>query len=51
MLTVRKVHSKALVDILAENLSEIKAEILDYTLNYVNSQALLDSLAHTLGKV
>ena len=51
MLTVRKVHAEALDDTLAENLSEIKGEILAYTFNYVNSQALLDSLAHTLGKV
>ena len=51
MLTVRKVYAKALHDTLAENLSEIKGEILAHTFNYVNSQALLDSLAHTLGKV
>lgn len=48
---MRKVHGKALVDTLAENLSEIKAEILAYTLNCVNSQVPLDSLAHTLGRV
>ena len=48
---MRKVHAEALNDTLAENLSEIKGEILAYTFNYVNSQALLDSLAHTLGKV
>ena len=51
MLAVRKVHAEALVNTLVENLSEIKAEIFAYTLNYVNSEALLDSLAHTLGKV
>ena len=44
---MRKVHAETL----AENLSEIKCEILAYTFNYVNYQALLDSLAHTLGKV
>ena len=51
MLTVRKVHAEALDNTLAENLSEIKGEILAYIFNYVNSQALLDSLVHTLGKV
>ena len=44
---MRKVHAETL----AENLSEIKGEILAYTFNYVNYQVLLDSLAHTLGKV
>lgn len=48
---MRKVHAEALDDTLAENLSEIEGEILAYIFYYVNSQALLDSLAHTLGKV
>ena len=51
MLTVTKLHGKALVNTLPENLSEIKAETLAYTLNHVNPRGLLDSLAHTLGKV
>ena len=48
---MRKVNAEALDDTLPDNLLEIKIEILAYTLNYVNSQALLDSLGHTLGKV
>ena len=38
--------AKALVDILADKLSEIKAETLGYTLGHVYSE-LLDTVAHT----
>ena len=42
-----KLDAKALVSILAERLSEIKAETLDYTLGHVDFGELLDTLAHT----
>lgn len=42
---------KALVDTLADKLSEIKAETLAYTLGHVNLEGLLNTLAHTLAKV
>ena len=43
--------AKALVDPRAENLSEIKAETLAYTLGHVDSEALLDTLPHRLADV
>ena len=51
MATMGEFDSKALVDSMAKNLSEIKAETLAYTLGDVDSEALLDMLAHTLAKV
>ena len=42
-----ELHPKALVDILAERLSDIKAETLGYTLGHVDFGELLDTLAHT----
>ena len=47
MVTVGQLDAKALVETLADKLSEIKA----YPLGHVNSEALLDTLAHTLAKV
>ena len=51
MVTVGQLDAKALVETLAEKLSEIKAKSLAYPLGQVNSEALLDTLAHTLAKV
>ena len=42
-----ELHAKALVDTLAERLSEIKAETLGYTPGHVDFGELLDTLAHT----
>ena len=39
--------AKALVDILADKLSEIKAETLGYTLGHVDFGELMDTLAQT----
>ena len=39
--------AKALVDILADKISEIKAETLGYTLGHVDFGELLDTLSHT----
>lgn len=50
-MTVREVDGKALFDTLADKLLEIKAKTLAYTLCHVNSEALLNALAHTLAKV
>ena len=44
MATVGELDAKALVDTQAENLSEIKAETLAYTLGHVDYEALLDTL-------
>ena len=46
-----ELHAKALIDILAERLSEIKAETLGYTLGHVDFGELLDTLAHTPGEL
>ena len=43
--------AKALVDTQAENLSEIKAETLAYTLGHVDSEAPVATLANTLTDV
>ena len=51
MATVGEFDSKALVDTMAKNLSEIKADTLAYTLGHVDSEALLDTLAHTVAEV
>ena len=40
--------AKALVDILVDKLSEIKAKTLCYTLGHLDFGELLDTLAHTL---
>ena len=47
MARVGELDAKALVDILDEKLSEIKAETLGHTLGHVNFGELLDTLAHT----
>ena len=47
MVTVEELDAKALVDILGDKLSEIKAETLGYTLGHVDFAELLDTLAHT----
>ena len=47
MATVGELDAKALVDILADKLSEIKAETLGYTLGHVDFAELLDTLADT----
>ena len=51
MATVGKLEAKAVADTLADKLSEIKAETHGYTLGPVDSQTLLDTLAHTLAEV
>ena len=47
MATVGELDAKALVDILADKLSEIKAETLSYTIGHVDFGELLDTLAQT----
>ena len=42
---------KALVDILADKLSEIKAATLGYTLGQVHFRELLNTLAHALAEL
>ena len=42
-----ELHAKALVEILAERLSGIKAETLGYKLGHVDFGELLDTLPHT----
>ena len=44
---MRELDAKALVDILADKLSEVNAETLGYTLGHVDFGELLDTLAHT----
>ena len=51
MATVVELDAKALVDILADKLSEIKPETLCYTLGHVDFGELLDTLAHTLAEL
>ena len=51
MATVGELDGKALVDIPAVKLSEIKAETLCYTLGHVDFGELLDTLAHTLAEL
>jgi len=51
LATVGELDAKALVDTLADKVSEIKAVTRAYTLGHVNFEALLDSLAYTLAKV
>ena len=51
MATVGEMDAKALVDILADKLSEIKAKTLGYTLGHVDFGELLDTLAHTPDKL
>ena len=46
-----ELDAKALVDILAERLSDIKAGTLGYTLSHVDFGELLDTLAHTPAKL
>ena len=43
--------AKSLVDTLADKVSEIKAKTLGYTLCHMDSEALLDMLAHTLADI
>ena len=47
MARVGELDAKALVDILADKLSEIKAETLGYTLGHVDFGELLDTLSYT----
>ena len=47
MATVGELDAKALVDILADKLSEIKAETIVYTLGHVDFGELLNTLTHT----
>ena len=47
MATVEELDAKALVDVLVDKLSEIKAKTLCYTLGRVHFGELLDTLAHT----
>ena len=47
MATVGELDATALVDILADKLSEIKAETLGNTLGLVDFGELLDTLAQT----
>ena len=47
MQTEAELDVKALFDRPADKLLEIKAETLPYALGHVNSEALLDTLAHT----
>ena len=42
-----ELDAKALVDILAKRLSEVKAKKLDYTLGHVDFGEVLDTLAHS----
>ena len=51
MATVGEMDAKALVDILADKLSEIKAKTLGYTLGHVDFGELLDTLDHTPDKL
>ena len=51
MATVGELDAKALVDILVEGLSEMKAETLCYTLGHVDFGQVLDTLAHTLSEL
>ena len=46
-MTVGQLDAKALVETLADKLSEIKAKTLAYPLGHVNSEALLDTGSHT----
>ena len=46
-----ELDAKALVDILADKLSEIKAETLGYSLGHVDFGELLDTLFHTLAEL
>ena len=47
MATVGELDAKALVDILADKLSEINAETLGYTLGHVDFGELSNTLTHT----
>ena len=47
MATVGELDAKALVDIVADKLSEIKAETLGYTLGHVDFGELFNTLTHT----
>ena len=47
MARVGELDAKALVDILADKLSEIKAKTLGYTLGHVDFGELLDTLSYT----
>ena len=51
MATVGELDRKALVDILADKLSEIKAATLGYALGHAHFRELLDTLAHTLAEL
>ena len=50
MATVEELDAKALVDVLVDKLSEIKAKTLCYTLGDVDFGKLLDTLAYTLNR-
>ena len=47
MATVGELDAKVIDDILADKLSEIKAETLGYTLGHLDFGELLDTLAQT----
>lgn len=51
MATVGELDAKALVEIVADMLSEIKAKTLCYTLGNVDFGKLLHMLAHTLAEL
>ena len=51
MATVGELDAKALVDIRADKLSEVKAKTLSYTLGHVDFGELLDTLAHRRDKL
>jgi len=51
LATVGELEAKALVDTLADKVSEIKAGTSAYTLGHANFEALLDTLAYTLQPV
>ena len=47
MATVGELDAKAILDILAGKLSDIKAKTLGYTLGHVDCGELLDTLSYT----
>ena len=47
MATMGELDAKAIVDILAGKLSDIKAKTLGYTLGHVDCGELLDTLSYT----
>ena len=51
MATVEELDVKALVDTPTDKLSEIKAKTLAYAVGHADSEAVLDTLAHTFSQV